>query len=219
MTHSDGLHFEIFRTYLAAEGFQGGVPIVEAFFRSEISGGSNPVIFAALFPDRSVQRHAEMAEEKEALFRKLALGALHPLPGLLAFTSHLRARGVSMVAVTNAPRENAEMMLRAIGLWEALGGERLVIGAECSRAKPHPEPYLEGLRRLGVAAENAVAFEDSPTGLQAAVAAGLATFGVMTSQEATLLRRAGAAETISDFNDPKLWAVFGAERPGAPAEG
>jgi HAD superfamily hydrolase (TIGR01509 family) len=41
------------------------------------------------------------------------------------------------------------------------------------RGKPRPTLYLEALERLGVRAEEAVAFEDSPNGIAAAVAAGI----------------------------------------------
>jgi len=44
---------------------------------------------------------------------------------------------------------------------------------ERTRAKPRPTLYLEALDRLGVRAEEAVAFEDSPNGVAAAVAAGI----------------------------------------------
>ena len=40
-------------------------------------------------------------------------------------------------------------------------------------SKPHPEPYLTGLRRLGTSAENCLVVEDSQRGLQAALAAGI----------------------------------------------
>jgi beta-phosphoglucomutase-like phosphatase (HAD superfamily) len=105
-------------------------------------------------------------------------------------------------------------MLAAVGL-DAFFGERLVIGAECARAKPHPEPYLEGLRRLGVAAEQSLAFEDSPSGMAAAVAAGLATFGVQTTQAEDILLASGAAAVVRDFRDARLWAAMGEAPPAS----
>ena len=38
--------------------------------------------------------------------------------------------------------------------------------------KPHPEPYLEGMRRLNTHSSRTLIFEDSPTGLQSAIASG-----------------------------------------------
>ena len=41
--------------------------------------------------------------------------------------------------------------------------EGVVIGAECPRAKPHPDPYLIAMERLGVPAHDCVVFEVSRT--------------------------------------------------------
>jgi beta-phosphoglucomutase len=41
----------------------------------------------------------------------------------------------------------------------------LVIGMECTRPKPFPDPYLEGMRRLGATAKSVIVFEDSETGM------------------------------------------------------
>ena len=41
------------------------------------------------------------------------------------------------------------------------------------RAKPHPEPYLKGLKRFGATAAETVVIEDSARGLKSAVAAGI----------------------------------------------
>ncbi len=40
-------------------------------------------------------------------------------------------------------------------------------------AKPHPEPYLTGLKRLGATKEETLIVEDSPRGLNSALAAGI----------------------------------------------
>jgi len=54
----------------------------------------------------------------------------------------------------------------------------VVTGDEVSAPKPHPEAYLEALRRLRVDADGCVAIEDSEPGVAAAVAAGLATVAI-----------------------------------------
>jgi putative hydrolase of the HAD superfamily len=49
---------------------------------------------------------------------------------------------------------------------------------DTSRAKPSPTLYLEALELLGVAAAEAVAFEDSPNGIRAAKSARIYTVGI-----------------------------------------
>jgi HAD superfamily hydrolase (TIGR01509 family) len=54
----------------------------------------------------------------------------------------------------------------------------VVAGDDVRHGKPHPEPYLEAARRLGVDPADCIALEDSPTGVRSAVAAGCVTFGI-----------------------------------------
>ncbi len=42
-----------------------------------------------------------------------------------------------------------------------------------NHSKPHPEPYLTGLKRLGATATETLVVEDSARGLNSAVAAGI----------------------------------------------
>ena len=40
----------------------------------------------------------------------------------------------------------------------------MILGEECARAKPFPDPYLEGLKVLDIAPSEALVFEDSLSG-------------------------------------------------------
>lgn len=91
-------------------------------------------------------------------------------------------------------------------------GETMVIGYECARPKPHPDPYLEGLSRLGLSAEACVAFEDSINGVKSAVSAGLYTVGVgRDSLQKLPVARTGLC--VVDYLDLGLPAVVGLEPP------
>merc|ERR1712216_394425 len=80
--------------------------------------------------------------------------------------------------------------------------EDLVVGAECTRAKPYPDPYLEGMKRLGVGPECCVVFEDSRSGIKAGLAAGVtAIVGIRTSLSDAELREAGCAVTVADWTE------------------
>jgi beta-phosphoglucomutase-like phosphatase (HAD superfamily) len=116
--------------------------------------------------------------------------------------------------VTNAPRANAEAMLARLGLREYFGEDRLVIGGECARAKPNPDPYLEGLKRIGLTSgEKCIAFEDSPAGARAAVAANIPVVGILSSQDIEALMNVGCALCVKDFAAPDLFDALGASVP------
>lgn len=93
-------------------------------------------------------------------------------------------------------------MLTAFGAADHYG--TIVYGDEMTRHKPDPEPYLTGLDRLGVVAAEALAFEDSIPGVQAAKAAGILTIGITNTRTEPELEAAGANITIQDFTGSRL---------------
>ncbi len=58
--------------------------------------------------------------------------------------------------------------------------ELMVTAHDVTYGKPNPEPYLMGLRKLGVAPNEALVVENAPLGIMAGVAAGVFTIGVNT---------------------------------------
>jgi beta-phosphoglucomutase len=198
LVHSDPVHLEAFAEVLKPEG----VTIDEEIYRSTIIGRTNEAIFASLLPHLSVERHVVYADEKEAAFRRMARD-LEPLEGLLDLLDWAEVRSIKIALVTNAPRLNADHMLEALGLVERFPVQITIDQVE--HGKPHPLPYLTALERLGIRAEEAVAFEDSPSGMRAAKAAGLFSFGVLTGLSVAELTKAGADRTIATFRDSSLW--------------
>jgi len=92
------------------------------------------------------------------------------------------------------------MMLSGLGIADRF--KAIVIGDELPHGKPHPMPYLEGLRAANAAPELSLAFEDSRSGTQSASAAGIATIGIRTSLSHGELVAAGARMTTRSFDDP-----------------
>ncbi|WP_134499893.1 HAD family hydrolase [Microvirga pakistanensis] len=198
LVHSDPVHLRAFSEVLKPEG----VRIDEEIYRSTIIGRTNEAIFASLLPGRSAEEHVAFADEKEATFRRLAL-ELKPLDGLIDLLDWADQRGIKIALVTNAPRLNAEHMLDVLGVTERFPVQITIEQVE--RGKPDPLPYLTALERLGVHASDAIAFEDSPSGMRAAKAAGLYSFGILTGLTAREMRDIGADATIEDFHAAALW--------------
>ena len=122
----------------------------------------------------------------------------------------MQNQGLLCAAVTNAPSANAALLLSGIGLGGFSGGffDAVILGEACARAKPFPEPYLEAMARLGVAPGECFAVEDSAPGLTAAVRAGVATVGVLTTQPPGALVEAGACLLVDDFEAVELWGYL-----------
>ncbi|WP_226621732.1 HAD family hydrolase [Alloyangia pacifica] len=196
LLHSDPLHFEVFQGLYAERGRE----LTEAGYLSDIHGRHNLDAFPELFPGEDAQ---SLSDLKEARFRDKLEDGHAPMPGALALIAAARSKGWRIAVVTNAPRVNAEAMLGAIGLRDSF--ELLVIGDECARAKPDPEPYLAAMRAFDVAPQECIAFEDSPSGMRAAAGSGAHAVGILSSGlSADQLRAAGAQTVITDYTDPAL---------------
>jgi len=204
LADTDPLHREAFHRVFGPRGHV----VDDERFKRELQGFSNISIGERFLPDESPERRVAILDEKEAIFRDLVAGQIAPLAGLMALLDRADAADIPMVAVTNAPRLNAELLLSGLGITHRF--KALVIGAELPHGKPHPLPYQEGLRFVGASAAASVAFEDSRTGVQSAAAAGIPTIGMRTTLSHADLVAAGAVASASAFDDPDLLARLAA---------
>ena len=198
LADTDALHLQAFNQVFGPRGHV----FDRARAARELMGFSNASIGERFLPDEPPERRLAIIDQKEAAFRSLVAGKITPLPGLMPLLARADRAGVPMVAVTNAPRLNAEMLLAGLGITDRF--KAIVIGDELAHGKPHPMPYLEGLRAVNAAAKFCIAFEDSRSGVQAASAAGIATVGMRTSLGHADLIEAGARTSAENFDDPDL---------------
>lgn len=199
MLVTDPIHMAVFADLMAPRGLS----VDAAFYMRHVHGRLNADFFAEFLPDEPDPQ--ALSDAKEAEFRRRLPRPFPAMPGVMAFLDKTRAQALPMAVVTNAKRDNAEAMLGAIGARDYF--EVIVSGEECARGKPEPDPYLEAMRLLGAAPERAIAFEDSPSGIRSARAAGAYTVAVRSSLDDAALRAAGADLTIQDFTDPALPAI------------
>lgn len=198
LADTDALHLQAFNQVFGPRGH-----IFDRVRASkELMGFSNASIGERFLPDEPPERRLAIMDEKEAAFRSLVAGKIRPMPGLMPLLARADRAGVPMVAVTNAPRLNAEMLLAGLGISDRF--KTVVIGDELAHGKPHPMPYLTGLRAVNAASRLCLAFEDSRSGIQSASAAGIATIGIRTSLGHADLIEAGALTTAANFDDPVL---------------
>lgn len=201
LAETDSLHLPTWVDALAPYG----VEVDEKFYKERISGRSTPEIVRDLLPNLTEEEGASIGDAKEASFRERAV-ELEPLPGLVNFVEEGKSQGFKIALVTNAPKENVGAILPALKLQDFF--ETVVLADEVGAVKPDPAPYQAALKRTGVSAEEALAFEDSLSGLASSVAAGIPTVGIASTQDPERLRRAGAFMVVKDFTDPELRALI-----------
>lgn len=199
LAETDSLHWPTWVEVLRPHGIE----VDEEFYRERISGRNNSEIVKELLPALSDDEGRELFEAKEVAFRERTVD-LEPLPGLLDFMELGRKLGLSILLVTNAPKENTEAILLALKLSDYF--DAVVLSDEVGAVKPDPAPYRAALEKLDIEPGHALAFEDSISGIASAVGAGIPTVGIASTQKPEKLLEAGAFITAHDFTDPELKA-------------
>lgn len=109
------------------------------------------------------------------------------VPGLLR-AQHQRGLRAALVTSSYAPIVRAALDPLPYAPFQVQ-----VTREDVSQPKPHPQPYLMALERLGVSAACALAIEDSPSGVASAHAAGCHVLGVGPQLRALVQQHAGDA--------------------------
>ncbi|MDA7974534.1 MAG: HAD family phosphatase [Pirellulales bacterium] len=132
-------------------------------------------ILATLANEASIEIDLDHASEmKESAFLEQVkhVKAIDPVIAALR-----RAHGhVPVAVVTGGYRDVCEKILLQIGIREFF--DCIVASEDTNRHKPHPDPFLEAARRLGVAPEGCLVWEDSDLGIEAARQAGMSWIDV-----------------------------------------
>jgi HAD superfamily hydrolase (TIGR01509 family) len=119
-------------------------------------------------------------------------------PGVVELLDFLADRGLPLAVATSSERRTAERHLVKAGLLDRFTA--LATRDDVERPKPHPDIYLEAARRLGIAPERCIAFEDSNLGLEAAHAAGTMAFMVPDLLQPLPETRARCVDVLPDLH-------------------
>ena len=160
------LHYRAWQRLLEENG--GDFP--EALFYT--LGGKTTHSIIELLNERNglkIDVHAG-SERKEEYYLEL-IAEVQAIEPVLLIARQMRGR-VPMAVASGGYRKYVELTLEAIGVKEWF--DAIVCAEDYARGKPYPDPFLEAARRLNVPPEECVVFEDSPAGVEAARAAGMA---------------------------------------------
>lgn len=194
LIHSMPMHVRAWNRYL--EGF--GIKCGE--LERVMHGKRNSELVRELFGEGlGAQEVFEHGAAKERLFRQMLLEEdleACRVRGLEEFLQ--RHRTVPKAIASNAEAANIEFVIEQFGLRPYF--QAVVNGHEVKRPKPFPDVYLKAAELLGVEARDCIVFEDSPTGVEAARAAGMRVVGV----ETTPTEFTGVDLTVQDFSAARL---------------
>lgn len=106
--------------------------------------------------------------ELHAAFRE----ELRPVDGIVEVLDELERIGVATCVASSGTHEKMTLTLGTTGLRERFLG-RIFSATEVEHGKPAPDVFLHAAERMGVDPLDCVVVEDSPSGVEAALAAGM----------------------------------------------
>lgn len=129
--------------------------------------GTWPQARAAGIDEQTISRQREVRDDYYQEYLRTEASEIDGVAEALAELSQY----VRMAIVTTAKRADFEAIHEKRQLRQFM--DFVLVREDYNLAKPHPEPYLTGLKRFGAAREETLVVEDSSRGLNSAVAAGI----------------------------------------------
>jgi HAD superfamily hydrolase (TIGR01509 family) len=124
------------------------------------------------------------------------------VPGVTDFIA--RHRELPMAVASNAEPANIQFVLQSAQL--APFFRAVVDGHQVSRPKPAPDVFLKAAEEIGIAPRDCIVFEDSYSGVQAGLAAGMRVVGLLTTHD----ELPGTSLAVRSFLAPELEAWLSA---------
>ncbi|MDA8817439.1 HAD-IA family hydrolase [Planktomarina sp.] len=197
---SEPLTLQLIRDDLAARGLPLDLSkVTDLFVGGTIAGAGAQA--RAMGADISAD-WADLIYDK--VFAALAR-SVEPIPGIGAVLDRLDHQGIPYAIGSNGPHRKMEITLARCGMSARFAG-RTYSREDVAAPKPAPDVYLLAASQAGVAPQDCVVIEDSATGAQAAVAAGMAVFGF--ARETPRTKFEGLTELLFD-DMAQLLALLG----------
>ena len=162
-----------------------------------------PANFAANFDELVKSLHQSKTRHYVKLLEQ---GGIPLRPGVKRLLTEARNAGLRLAIATTTSPDNVVTLLRCSLAQDAESWFEVIAAGDIVPAKkPAPDIFLWALDKLGLAATDCLAFEDSGNGLKSSLGAGLKT--VVTVSDTTVGQDfSGATAVLSDLGEP--WQPF-----------
>ncbi len=174
--HTNPYHSLAFQAFFGKRGLN---PTNEEFSQ-HMFGKSNSYILKHFLGREIVGEEFKAFEfEKESLFREIYADNIETIPGYLDFLNSLKSKNVKTGVATSAPRANLDLIMNFLGFENQM--ESILASENVNKHKPDPEVYITSAINLNVPIANCLVFEDSFSGVSAALNANMKVVGVLSS--------------------------------------
>lgn len=141
----------------------------------------------------------ELVHQKEVLYRDMFSAQFTEVAGFTAFAKRAAGMGLKIAVGTAGDRHNIEFAMSRLKM-DPLP-LAIVGGDEGFSGKPTPAIFLEAARRIGVAPERCIVFEDAPFGIEAARRGGMRAVAVCSTHTPEELAGPHVMAAVRDYNE------------------
>jgi beta-phosphoglucomutase-like phosphatase (HAD superfamily)/choline kinase len=156
---TDDIYFHVWEKIL----LKYNISLTQEIFDKIINGNSDRMVVEKL--NIYLQNIDIISEEKDRLFIE-NIEYIKVIEGVTDFLEKLKRLGYKVGIVTNCNRKIAELILNKTKINTHV--DVLIIGNECKKPKPYPEPYIDGIMHFNSSNEKTIIFEDSKVGFLSA---------------------------------------------------
>jgi HAD superfamily hydrolase (TIGR01509 family) len=125
---------------------------------------------------------------------------LEPVAGAAEAVQRVKEAGLKVCVASQGALEKTRMTLGLTGLLDLFPPHALFSAHDVPRPKPDPALFLHAAATMNAKPSTCVVIEDTPSGVMAAIAAGMRAIGYAADSDERALRNAGA-EIIRSLNE------------------
>jgi beta-phosphoglucomutase family hydrolase len=182
------------------------VELKEEDVADAIYGKTNEAALKEVFKkDFSPEEAERLGQEKEAIYRELHKKDIEPVDGLVSFLKDLKQNDIPTAIATNAPVVNLDFVMEQLGIREYF--DVFIDSSMVNNGKPDPEIYLKAAETLNMPPERCIVMEDSTTGVEAGLKAGMKVVSITTTHSPEELEQTDLV--IDSFNDLNIEKLAG----------
>jgi HAD superfamily hydrolase (TIGR01509 family) len=119
--------------------------------------------------------------------------------GVLPLLKHYQSNNVICTVASSSPVHHITHRLSHVDVLDYFS--HITSGQEVTRGKPNPDIYLLAIKKLGIKADECIAFEDSENGAIAAIAAGLEVVVVPDLKQPSDYVRENCHQIVASLED------------------
>jgi HAD superfamily hydrolase (TIGR01509 family) len=198
LVNTDIIYYNVWKQILQ----KYNIELTEEIFKKYIHGNNDETVIKTLIPFAN----ENISFIKDSLFIE-NLEDIIIISGAREFMRKLIESGHKCCIVTNCNRRVAEEIALRCGFDKYI--DFIVVGSECSKPKPYPDPYFSAMKKYNIFSNRAIIFEDSKSGLLSARQSNpQCVVGITSNYSYDDLLLHGANIVIDDFNNVDLNSII-----------